>query len=1360
MNSRNIATKAILNRLFATVLTLFAFIPSVMGHDMFRVLDNRMGLPDNTVNCIAQDHEGFIWMGTWNGLCLYDGFTFISFRHNPADPSSIIDNNIHRTLVTRFGVYAVTGKGLEYYSFAEGRFFRCTTGKGHPFKSSMHDIIRSGNRIFATDEHGRLYIKTNSPTEFSLLPHKLQIQSVSALPDGRLFGAGKKGVCLLSADGKKMLYHLPLGQLVTNWKFRTFYSKTARMVFVSCGIGHTTYAFTVTGNTIHATSTDIPSGVMQVADYKGKTIFAIDGKGLAIMNNGRIKYITPYNSNIGSDAVYSVFEDKQGKLWVGTYRSGVSIFTGQNQWFSVLNTANKKLTYKIVTAIVPDGDRIYIGLDGGGLNIYDRRTETTRSLTASNSQLPGNNIISMVKDKNDLYMAVYSKGVVRMSLSTGQMKLFRMPAYTSPDANYVWTLCDDGTGHLWIGSNDVYIMDKASGKISCVESLRGKGCATIVCHGKFIYIGNTYGIYKFDRTTRRIVAHYTTKTKGMSLPSNDVRQLFVDSRDNVWFSVNPGAGLFMMDERSCRIQKYDSANGLTSENIMSMVEDNDHNLWLGTSEGLYRFSPYSTHTFMRFDNEMDVSSYFTYDCAVKSGGDVFMGTTDGLVCLDPSKAVRRQSYSGVSFLTLQLLDETGKVFNLYGLNTRKINLDYNQNFFTVRYAVPEMDTPGRVQFACMLKGFEHSWREMGNGRTVSYTNVPPGEYTLCLICTDSRGIWTQPSELQITISPPWYATSWALSLWIILIVGAVVAAAWLYKHVTDIQHRIRISEIESKTQRELNETKLNFYTNITHELRTPVFLIAAQIEELLNVRKSVIPVPAAYLAAIHRNAAKLNRLISRVIDFRKMDSGKLKLTLVHKDVIDFCRSLTEDYENLCAQKNISFTFRHTRETVMLDFDEEKMECIISNLVSNAFKYTKEGGHVELKVEESPDKVIFSVSDDGIGIIEKMRDTIFESFFRTERATKQSGGDGLGLSFVKSLVELHEGSIRVDSKVNVGSTFTFDIPKKLGERTDGRNGNQSSSGASQSDSSSMDIASPDGNRYADSDLQRVQTPLSSLTATERTADASTVTDGGNGYVAAVDNPAAIHSILVIDDEHETVDLLERNLSEDFKVYKAYDGKEGIEAARRYLPDIIVCDIMMPKMNGLEFLSMLKADKKMQHIKVIIFTAKTSEEDMLKAFENGADAYLLKPLSLKVLRKRIDRLIAQTDNASLANSITDNRRTYNKEEQIFLLRCREVIDDNLSNNDFNIDFLADKLAMSHSSLYKKIKAMTGMSLIEFINDYKIYKSVQCFKQGMSNVDTVCFRCGFRDVKNFREMFKRKMKMTPKQYVLSLDQRTDNN
>ncbi len=405
---------------------------------------------------------------------------------------------------------------------------------------------------------------------------------------------------------------------------------------------------------------------------------------------------------------------------------------------------------------------------------------------------------------------------------------------------------------------------------------------------------------------------------------------------------------------------------------------------------------------------------------------------------------------------------------------------------------------------------------------------------------------------------------------------------------------------------------------------------------------------------------------------------------------------------------------------MLDYDPEKLETIISNLVSNAFKYTKENGHVELIVEDSPDRVTFKVKDNGIGIIEKMRDTIFESFFRTERAEKQSGGDGLGLSFVKSLVELHEGRISVDSEVNVGSVFTFFIPKKKREFED--------------------VAAS---------LQQADKIKASLPDIPQTA----VTDQEPEDTAMPSNPTATHSILIIDDERDTVALIERSLAHDFKVYKAYDGEKGMEIVRDKMPDLIICDIMMPKMNGLEFLDILKKDKTLKHIKIIIFTAKTSEEDMMAAFNNGADSYLMKPLSLKVLRKRIDRLIEQNDNAELTNSILKTNNTYNKEEQIFLLRCREIIENNISNENFNIEFLADKLAMSHSSLYKKVKAMTGMSLIEFINDYKIYKAVQMFKRGETNIDSVSTSCGFKDIKNFREMFKKKMNMTPKQFVMNL-------
>jgi DNA-binding response OmpR family regulator/nitrogen-specific signal transduction histidine kinase len=537
-----------------------------------------------------------------------------------------------------------------------------------------------------------------------------------------------------------------------------------------------------------------------------------------------------------------------------------------------------------------------------------------------------------------------------------------------------------------------------------------------------------------------------------------------------------------------------------------------------------------------------------------------------------------------------------------------------------------------------------------------------------------------------------------------------------YLRAIAIKHQAELTEVAKESQQKLVDAKMNFYTSITHELRTPVFLIGAQLEELLDEHKSVISVPSSYLHVMYRNAMKLNRLVSRVIDFRKMDQGKLKLTIQCKDVVEFCHTMIEDYIELCSQKNITFDFEAPDHPVMLDFDSEKLEMIISNLVSNAYKYTNVKGNVSLSIDDWEDRVVFSVKDNGIGIEEKVKDTIFESFFRSEGGQKQSRGDGIGLSFVKDLLDMHGGTIRVESEVNKGSNFIFDIPKKRGDEAQ--------------ESIVMPFEELESESVDDKEKKR----------------------NVSGELNVI-NPAATHSILVIDDERETVNLLERNLVKDFKIYKAYNGEEGLQVARETLPDLIICDMMMPKMDGLEFLKQLKNDKKLQHIKIIIFTAKTSEDAMMTAFDHGADAYLTKPISLKLLRTRVDRMIAESENATITSNFSKEKKSYNKEEQIFLLRCREIIDDQIQNPDFNIDFLADKLAMSHSALYKKIKIMTGMSLIEFINDYKIYKAVLLFKQGTTSIETVCEQCGFNDVKNFRNLFKRKMNMTPKQYVQSL-------
>ena len=390
-----------------------------------------------------------------------------------------------------------------------------------------------------------------------------------------------------------------------------------------------------------------------------------------------------------------------------------------------------------------------------------------------------------------------------------------------------------------------------------------------------------------------------------------------------------------------------------------------------------------------------------------------------------------------------------------------------------------------------------------------------------------------------------------------------------------------------------------------------------------------------------------------------------------------------------------------------------MEILLSNLISNAFKYTPEGGKIVLSIDETDEKITLVVEDNGIGIKKEFQDAIFERFFQVENTEIFSTGDGIGLSFVKHLVELHDGTIHVESELNKGAKFIVELPKK--ER---------------------------GDEPVSSEEEIIIVPKS---------------EKDNAYVSlaveSASSPAAPHTLLIIDDESEILDMLERFLSGDFKILKASNGMDGLSLVQTALPDIIICDVMMPKMSGTDFLQLMKGDKKLAHIPVIMLTAKTSEEDQMVAFDCGADAYLTKPISLKYLRKRIDQLLARVESAEMVNSLAKTEKKYSKEEQKFLLKCREVIDNNLNNSSFEIMAFAEHMGMSHSTLYRKIKGMTGMTVVEFINEYRLFKAVQYFKEGETNIGTVCAKCGFNDVKHFRDLFKRKMNMTPKQFVLSL-------
>lgn len=559
------------------------------------------------------------------------------------------------------------------------------------------------------------------------------------------------------------------------------------------------------------------------------------------------------------------------------------------------------------------------------------------------------------------------------------------------------------------------------------------------------------------------------------------------------------------------------------------------------------------------------------------------------------------------------------------------------------------------------------------------------------------------------IAPLWYAAVWPEIFLLITIFLVLWTVCCFFLHESDLRHRSLIAEIQRETNKKINEEKIDSYTSLTQEMRTPVFLISAQIEELRNYTKTPVQIPFSCLDVIYRNSLKLNQLMAQLAEIHQADSSKKRLNLQYKNIVDFCNRLSEDYRHLCERKNITFRFFSDEDNIELYCDLEKLETVLTHLISNSFENTRKNGTVILELENFSDKVLFSVKNNNMGIGKKICRVLLKSV----RYTRQAGylrNDG-----IKRLVGLQGGTIRIEHERKKGSEYIFCIPKNPADK----NGQQH-----EYDKKQMD-----------KEKKKVPAAVS----------------------RQPENPIALHSILIIDKERDMVSLLERSLSSDYKIYKAYDGEEGLKMARTSLPDMIVCDLMMPKINGIELTQALKKDKKLQYIKVIIFTSKGSEEDMIKAFDCGADAYLVKPVSLKYLRMRMKKIIDQLDGTNHTTAITKNKNSYNKEEQIFLLRCREIIDDNLQNENFNIAILADKLAMSHSSLYKKIRAMTGMSLIEFINDYKIYKSVELFNQGQTNIDTVCEQCGFNDSKNFRELFKREMKMTPKQYVNSIWQKS---
>lgn len=1304
-----------MKRHLITYLLLFLIVfPFYAWNKEYKIFYTSDGLPDNTIKCITQDNMGFIWIGTFNGICRFDGINYITYKHNPNDENSLIYNKVESILATDKDLWIGTEYGLNRYSFAEDKFYVCDiqmkSGEKQPARIPIRSFMQCDGKVFILTNYNELLVQV----EDNLLTtcdfgKSLTYLAIANYKDHLFFAYTTDGLYLIDSRKGNIVNWLPFGSQYTPLK-NLYYSALEETVFAGSGIGHQGEAFKILPTGAIEKQNDFTiSDIKAAIDYNGKVLFATDGGGIVEWDNGKYERIIPQNSSISSDAVHALFVDREECLWIGTYRGGLNFYSPSYKWFQVMNMTNQKLSHNVVTAICSEEDQIYIGLDGGGLNVYDKATGKTTVYSTLNSEIDGNNIMSMCSNDQYIWMGIYENGLYRFSRSNHTFKHYDLLTLSNEyNANQIFGIKMDNDGKIWIFGHILFVFDTQNESLTQIDGINEINSIAFV--NDTVWIGSTYsGLFKLDRKSHSILAHYHKASEDYPLKSDAVHYICMDSKQYLWISTEDG--LFRLNTINSDMASYAEHRNLTGNKIACIVEDSYGHLWMGTYKGLYKYIPHED-SFIHIGGMNNLGgTQFNYNACAEDSTYIYMGSTKGLVYYNPSEILPSQKRNPICIQALDLLNYPEESFHWFDKSKKTIKLPYDRNFFTIRFSIAEMISPKEILFSCYMKGFETAWKEIGNERQVSYTNVPPGKYTFCIKSTGPSGNWNEETTtLHIIITPPWWQTGWAWCIWIILILCVVASILAFYQHELKIKHLLQLKEIEKNTARNINEEKLRFYTNVVHELRTPIFLITAPLEELISENKRIITVPKSYLSSMHRNALKLNKLITRMIDLRKLEQGKLQLTIQNRNVISFCKELVPDYESLCQQKNIIFHFLPEKTFITAAFDTEKMEIILSNLISNAFKYTSENGKIVLSIHETEQEVLFTIEDNGIGIPKELQEKVFDRFFQVNPSSSTSSGDGIGLSFVKYLVELHGGKVGVESKLGEGSKFTFTLP--LAKMTD-----------------EMPIE------------EKVEIVVSDVPQAETIPDVQ------------VSSPTAGRTLLLIDDEPEVLEVLERVLIEDFRVLKAKDGVEGLDLIRKELPDLIVCDIMMPKLNGMELLGLIKEDKTLAHIPVIMLSAKMGEEEQIKAFNSGADAFLTKPISLKYFRNRVDHLLARTETSNVSHTISQEKKTYSKEEQRFLLKCKNMIDENLMDPNLNVAFLAGKMGMSHSSFYRKIKAITGMTGIDFINEYRIFNAIQLFKSGETNVNSVCLKCGFNDIKSFRDAFKKKMNILPKQYVIQL-------
>ena len=1335
-------------------------------------------LSNSLINAVYQDRKGFIWIATENGLNKFDGTRFSIYRHNATDSTSL-KNNYVRTLFedSRGNFWIGCINGLQRYDRATDNFHELfisrKDGRKNPHITSIIER-RNGDLWIATSGQGAISLKKNSnPASFHIeteLTDRIGSNYLNVIfEDSRQnlwIATEEKGLYRYSPENKELKsykapYHIAgddVSAICEDAHGQIFVGTLTKGLFRLSSRQEGNFEPVLYQNRMNLNIRTL------IIDTRGKLIIGTDGEGVKEYQPQQ-DIIVDSEINAGpfdfsKSKVHSLIEDKDHNLWLGIFQKSLILVPGISNkfdYYGYKSIHNNTIGSSCVMAIHTDEQAtIWIGTDNDGLYAINDQGKQLRHYThqAGNPQSVPGTILCLYEDSNqELWLGSYFNGLARMNKQTGtcQDATSLLQGNLNAGKPKVSCIIEDKNKNLWVGTygSGLYKINLPTQHVTYYESTRNENddwsinrlpndwiSYLLEDREGMIWIGTYKGLAVLNPQTDNFINY---KKQNNLLPGYVVYSLLESSNGEIWAGTSEG--LVCLNKDRLTPVLFTTADGLPSDIICGLAEDEKKNIWISTHQGISKLNPPEKKFINYYAGDGLQGNEFTRTAVFKDKrGKIFFGGTNGVTAFYPQDITEIKKEMNVLITGFHVANRPVKKGDKSGNNvitdtavmdTEQFTLAYNENTFSIDFSVLEFSNPDRISYQYKIKELGDEWisTQPGTNR-VTYSSLKPGKYTFSVQARDHNN-FSNIRTVTIAITPPWYQTWWAKVIWGCL--GALLIYALTMYILSRIRHRQEV--MRQKHMEQINEAKLQFFINISHEIRTPMTLIISPLEKLLAEHSEKQPV---YLM-IYRNAQRILRLINQLMDIRKLDKGQMHLKFRETDIVGFINDLMQTFNYQAQKKNITFTFEKELEgadSLKVWIDLNNFDKVLMNVLSNAFKYTHEGGNIEVLLKTGhndayrgalKDYFEIDITDNGIGIDKNKIEQIFERFYQIDNDMTQSNfGTGIGLHLSRSLVELHHGIIKAENREDgQGTRFIIRLP--LGS-----------------------------NHLKAEELENPEETGSEPTISQLPKDSIYETEEEN-KTNEYRKPKAKtrYRVLIVEDDEEIRRYIRSELDSDFRIYECTNGREGLETILKEKPDLVISDVMMPEMDGITLCRKIKQNININHIPIILLTAKSKAEDQIEGLEIGADAYIVKPFNTELLRTTISNLIANRER--LRGKLVGEQQVEEKitkiemksNDEILMSKVMKTINDHLADPTLNVEMLAANVGMSRVHMHRKLKELTNQSARDFIRSIRLKQAANLLREKNLSVSEVAYATGFSNLSHFSNTFRDFYGISPSEY-----------